>query len=209
MRKSFEQAARITLIGSLGFWMTGCAAFRTSTSDVDVTSGKSPVERADYNYSDMRNITQAVVNELIASPFLNDQGTPPIMMIAGVQNRTSAYVDTKNLTDKMRTLLFKSGKVQFVNEARREDLLKEQGYQAANATPDTQAAVGRQLGAKYMLSGSLVEMEETSGRQVRVSKQVLKYYKLTIEVTDLETGLLAWTTEEEFARQESQPLIGW
>jgi uncharacterized protein (TIGR02722 family) len=183
--------------------------FRASTTDVDVTSGKSPVERADYNYADMRNITQKVVDEMVASPFLNDQATSPIMMIAGVQNRTSAYVDTKNLTDKMRTLLFKSGRVQFVNEARREDLLKEQGYQAANATPDTQVAVGKQLGAKYMVSGSLVEMETKSGRQVRVSKQVLKYYKLTIEVTDLETGLLAWTTEEEFARQESQPLIGW
>ncbi|OGV44961.1 MAG: hypothetical protein A2X46_17485 [Lentisphaerae bacterium GWF2_57_35] len=189
--------------------LNGCAAFRGSTSDVDVTSGKSPVERADYNYSDMRNITQKVVNEMVSSPFLNDQATPPIMMIAGVQNRTSAYVDTKNLTDQMRTLLFRTGKAQFINEARREDLLKEQGYQAANATPETQVSVGRQLGAKFMVSGSLVEMETKSGRQVRVSKQVLKYYKLTIEVTDLESGLLAWTTEEEFARQESQPLIGW
>ena len=207
-----SQMMRVVSVGFLGIsalLMSGCAAFRTSTSDVDVNSGKSPVERADYNYSDMQNITRKVVDEMVASPFLTDQAAPPIMMIAGVQNRTSAYVDTKNLTDKMRTLLFKTGRVQFVNEARREDLLKEQGYQAANATPETQTSVGKQLGAKFMVSGSLVEMETKSGRQVRVSKQVLKYYKLTIEVTDLETGLLAWTTEEEFARQESQPLIGW
>ncbi|MFH0879739.1 MAG: hypothetical protein V2A34_08505 [Lentisphaerota bacterium] len=209
MKNMLRQVGCAGLIGSVVLLMNGCAAFRTSTTDVDFTSGKSPVERADYNYSDMRNITQAVVDEMVASPFLNDQSAPPIMMIAGVQNRTSAYMDTKNLTDKMRTLLFKSGKVQFVNEARREDLLKEQGYQAANATAETQTSVGRQLGAKYMVSGPLVEMETTSGRQVRVSKQVLKYYKLTIEVTDLETGLLAWTTEQEFSRQESQPLIGW
>ena len=207
-----SQMMRVVSVGFLGIsalLMSGCAAFRTSTSDVDVNSGKSPVERADYNYSDMQNITRKVVDEMVASPFLTDQAAPPIMMIAGVQNRTSAYVDTKNLTDKMRTLLFKTGRVQFVNEARREDLLKEQGYQAANATPETQTSVGKQLGAKFMVSGSLVEMETKSGRQVRVSKQVLKYYKLTIEVTDLETSLLAWTTEEEFARQESQPLIGW
>ncbi len=187
----------------------GCAMFRMSTKDVDTSTGKSPVERADYNYADMKNITQDVVNQLLTSPFMEKQSGEPIMTIAGVQNRTSAYVDTKNLTDRMRTLLFQSGKVQFVNEARRDELLKEQGYQAANATPETQVAVGKQLGAKYMISGSLVEMETKSGRQVRVSKQVLKYYKLTIEVTDLQTGLLAWTTEVEFARQESQPLIGW
>jgi len=187
----------------------GCAMFRMSTKDVDTSTGKRPVERADYNYADMKNITQDVVNQLLTSPFMEKQSGEPIMTIAGVQNRTSAYVDTKNLTDRMRTLLFQSGKVQFVNEARRDELLKEQGYQAANATPETQVAVGKQLGAKYMISGSLVEMETKSGRQVRVSKQVLKYYKLTIEVTDLQTGLLAWTTEVEFARQESQPLIGW
>ncbi len=200
---------QLSLLASASLLFSGCAAFRVSTSDVDTTTGKSPVEKADYNYADMQNITRNVVNEMVSSPFLADQPTPPIMMIAGVQNRTSQYMDTKNLTDKMRTLLFKTGKAQFINEARREDLLKEQGYQAANVTADTQVSIGRQLGAKYMISGSMVEMETQSGRQVRVSKQVLKYYKLTIEVTDLETGLLAWTTEEEFARQESQPLIGW
>ena len=130
-------------------------------------------------------------------------------MIAGVQNRTKRYVDTKALTDRVRTLLFQSGKVQFVNEVQREALLREQGYQAANVTPETQVAVGRQIGAKYMFSGSFVEMEKTSPREVRVSRKEINYYKLTIEVTDLETGLIAWTTEKEFAREARLPLIGW
>ncbi len=187
---------------------SGCAAFRASTSEVDV-GGKDHMRSADYDFTDMRDITQTVVGKILGTPFLQDQSTPPIMMIAGVQNRTSQYVDTKNLTDRVRNLLLQSGKVQFVNEARREDLLKEQGYQAAHATAESQTAIGQQLGAKYMISGSLVEMKQTSPRQVRVSKQVLKYYKLTFEITDLETGLITWMTEEEFARQESLPLIGW
>lgn len=189
------------------YFASGCAAFRASTSDLDVT--KTQHVGSTYDYSDLRALSQTVADELLASPFLADKSPAPIMMIAGVQNRTSRYVDTKGLTDKMRTLLFQSGKLQFVNEARREDLLKEQGYQAANATPETQTAVGKQLGAKYMMTGSLIEMQEGSPRQVRVSKQEYTYYKLTIEVTDLETGLLAWTTEKEFARQTSLPLIGW
>lgn len=189
------------------YFASGCAAFRARTTDLDVN--KTQHVGSTYDYSDLRNLSQNVADELIASPFLADKSPAPIMVIAGVQNRTARYVDTKGLTDKMRTLLFQSGKVQFVNEARREDLLKEQGYQAANATPETQAAVGKQLGAKYMLSGSLIELQETSQKQVRVSKQEYTYYKLTMEVTDLETGLLAWTTEKEFARQTSKPLIGW
>jgi uncharacterized protein (TIGR02722 family) len=205
--KNSAMLLNLGLIVLLGLFSSGCAAFRASTTDVDVREQRHM--GSTYDYSDMRNITQDVVNELLNSPFLRDKTSPPIVMIAGVQNRTSRYVDTKALTDKMRTALIQSGAAQFVNEARREELLREQGYQAAHATADTQVQVGRQLGARYMLSGSLMEMESTSPRQVRVSKQQLNYYKLTIEVTDLETGLIAWTTEQEFARQASLPLIGW
>lgn len=140
---------------------------------------------------------------------LAGQSTPPVMTIAGVENRTREYVDTKNLTDKMRTMLLKSGKMQFVNTARRTDLLNEQGYQAANANPEQMATIGAQAGAKYMITGSLTQMTQQTGKQVRVSKQRLNYYKLTMEITDLTSSLIVWTTEEEFARNESIPLIGW
>jgi len=150
-----------------------------------------------------------VVEEILSSKFLSGQSEAPVMMIAAVQNRTKRYVDTKALTDRVRTLLFQSGKVQFINKVQREALLREQGYQAANVTPETQVAVGRQIGAKYMLSGSFMEMEKTSPREVRVSRKEINYYKLTVEVTDLETGLIAWTTEKEFAREARLPLIGW
>ena len=58
-------------------------------------------------------------------------------------------------------------------------------------------------------SGLVSALQRWIPKQVRISKQKLNYYKLTFEVTDLESGLLAWTTEKEFARQASQPLIGW
>ncbi len=178
-------------------------------STEDVSPDNLEHYRADYDASDMRKITSSVVNKILVSPFLSQQTSPPVMTIAGVENRTREYVDTKNLTDRMRTSLLQSGKVQFVNTARRADLLKEQGYQAANADPNTMATIGQQMGAKYMLTGSLTQMSQQTGKQARISKQRLNYYKLTIEITDLTSNLIVWTTEEEFARNESIPLIGW
>ncbi len=187
--------------------LSGCSAFRMSTTDVN--PGETGHYRAEYDASDMRKITTAVVDKMLASPFLAQQSSPPVMTIAGVENRTREYVDTKNLTDRMRTMLLQSGKMQFVNTARRQDLLKEQGYQAANASVETMATIGQQMGAKYMITGSLTLMTQQTGKQVRISKQRLNYYKLTMEITDLESSLIIWTTEEEFARNESIPLIGW
>jgi penicillin-binding protein activator len=203
MMKSIRVIAGTLAVVSL----SGCAMFRAQTSTVDVDGADPMNER--FGFTDLRQITESFADELAQASLITNHAEPPILMIAGVQNRTSEYMDTKNLTDRLRTLMFQAGTVQFVNEARREDLLREQGYQAAQATPETQVAVGRQLGARYMLSGSLTEMADRSPRQVRVSKTVRRYYKLTLELTDLETGLLAWTAEREFARAARQPLIGW
>jgi uncharacterized protein (TIGR02722 family) len=202
----FRRSAAALTIAATAMLASGCAAFRASTTTVDVNRDTHMKE--DFDFVDMRQISQSVADEMIGT-FLSEQPEPPIMMIPGIENRTSQYVDTKALTDRLRTEVFRSGKAQFVNETRRADLLNEQGYQAANVTPETQVLIGRQLGAKYMITGSLMEMSQRSPRQVRVSKTKENYYKLTMEVTDLETGLLAWTTEREFARAATLPLIGW
>jgi len=127
----------------------------------------------------------------------------------GIQNRTTRHIDTKAITDTMRTALINSGKARFVNESRRDELLKEQGYQLANCTPETRVAIGRQLGARYMLTGSLVEIRKQSPRQVRLAKEEQVFYQLTMEITDLESGLIAWTTQKERLRGASKPIIGW
>lgn len=200
-------AGSVLAAASMAVLAAGCAAFRAKVSDVDLEDPEHL--RASYDYADMRRLTEEIVADLLTSPFLVDQQTPPVVMIPGVENRTSQYVDTKALTDRIRTLIFQSGKMQFVNEARREALMKEQAYQRGNVTPETQAAIGRQIGARYMLTGSLIQMSSESMRQARVSKRQVAYYKLTIELTDLETSLIAWTAEKEFAREARKPLIGW
>lgn len=207
--KSYLKLSSFSLcfVLALSLMNTGCAAFRAKTFDVDVREKQHMDQR--FDYTDLRSLTESLATEIVSSGFMAKEEEPPLFMIAGLQNRTSDYVDMKNISDRFRTLLFKTGEVRFINETRRGDLLKEQGYQAAHATPETQIAVGRQLGAKYMLSGSLTEMKQRNPRQVRVTTQKINYYKLTLEVTNLETSELVWTTERDFARRLSEPLIGW
>lgn len=187
--------------------LTGCAMFRMKVADTDVED--MPTLDARYGAQDLRKLSQEVADELAASPFIQEQAGNPVMIIYGIQPRTTTFVDTQALTDRIKTTLLRNSRVQFVNEARRDQLLKEQGYQAAQATDESRVAIGRQTGAKYMLTGALVEMEKRSGKQVRVSKTELMYYQLTMDVTDLESGLIVWSTTKEFARQASKPLIGW
>ena len=199
---------RLTVVLLAGMIMSsGCAAFRANVKDVDLSKGEHMGAR--YDHADMRNLTKEIVNELADCKTLSQAAEPPLLVILGVQNRTSDYVDMQNMTDSIRTKLMETKKARFVNAAKRDIIMAEQKYQAENATPETQAAIGKKLGAKYLLSGSFTEMESDSPRQVRVSKKEVKYYKLTIELTDLETDLIVESVEKEFARKASLPIIGW
>lgn len=198
---------RISIILSSILVLSGCAMFRIKVSDTDVN--KMPELDARYGPQDLRRLGQELANEIASSSILTNQQNTPIMIIYGIQPRTETFVDTQALTDRIRTTLIQSGKILFVNETRRQELMKEQGFQAQSATDDTRTAIGKQLGARYMLTGALVEMRKTTGAQVRVSKTELMYYQLTIDITDLETGIVAWSTQKEFAREKREPLIGW
>jgi penicillin-binding protein activator len=204
---SIARLLSAALILTSALALSGCAAFRARTRAVDIEQAKPMDEK--FDFTDMRKVTENLAEDLLSSPFLGEQDDKPVMMIAGIENRTEQYVDTKNLTDRLRTLLLNSGRVRFINEARRDDLMKEQGYQAANVTPAERLSIGQQLGAQYMISGSLTEMKSQTPRQVRVSKTKLSYYKVTFEVTDLQTGEILYIAEEEFAREARRPLIGW
>ena len=195
---------------ALGFALvmsTGCAAFRTSITEVNPDERRHYDE--DYDQTDLKELSATITSQLLNSPFLQDQPKPPVMMIAPLANNTDEHIDTKSLTDKMRVALLQSGQVRFVNEVRRKEIMDEQGFQAANSTPGQNAAVGKQLGVKYMLTGSFSKIEKKSGRQVRVSKKYFSFYKLTMEVTDIETGEIVWIAEHEIAREARKPLIGW
>lgn len=186
---------------------SGCQAFRQSVETTDVNTSK-PFD-AKYDYSDLRTMSNEMVDKMLASDYMKNMSTAPIVAIFNIENRTTIHIDTQAMTDTMRSKIMDAGRMKFVNTARRGDLLKEQGYQGKHATQETRAAIGKQLGAKYMLTGSIVELTRQSGREVRVSSKEEVYYQFTGELTDLETGLVEVAKQVERARKASKPIIGW
>jgi uncharacterized protein (TIGR02722 family) len=186
---------------------SGCSAFRASIQE------KKPDEAAPltakYDQSDLLSWGKVMAKNILEHPFPTAETPNPVLVVMGIQNRTGTHIDMKAISDTLTTDLMNTGKLRFVNEARRDELLKEQGYQLANATPESRSHVGKQLGAKYMITGSLIEIGAESGRQVRVSKQQDVYYQLTVEITDLETGLIVLRKQEDRLRRASKPLVGW
>jgi hypothetical protein len=126
-----------------------------------------------------------------------------VVIVEKVQNRTEEHIDTVSLTDKIRTALIKSRKVRFVNKAERGVLEEEYAYgEAGNVSSETMKKRGRQTGADFIMSGALA----TNVQQVGNDKYV--YYKLTMNLTNLETSTIDCSEEREIRKKFRKRSIG-
>jgi uncharacterized protein (TIGR02722 family) len=185
--------------------LSACAA-TTRTLDPEVEKHYD----ASYDFSDKKQIVDALTTSLLSSPNVPTETNKPVIVIYGVDNETSEHINTGGITDDIRLALIRSGEYRFVNREQRDNLLEEADYQYAGFVPPEQRVIeGRQLGADYILSGTLRSIEKKQPRQWRLNRRELIYYSMNLELTNLETGEISWADNVEIARESSRPIIGW
>ena len=162
------------------------------------------------DFSDKKQIVEALTSSLIATPRIGRENRQPIVVVYGVANQTSEHIDTGGITDDIRSRADQVGEYRFLNRRQRDNLLDETDYQYAGyVAPEQRVAEGRQLGADYILSGTLRSIEKKQPKQWRLKKRKLVYYSMTLEMTDLQSSEIVWADDVEIARESSQPIIGW
>jgi len=165
---------------------------------------------AGYDFSDKKAIVRSLVDSLMNKPPLVARNDRPVLIVYNVANRTSEHIETDAITDDIRQEILQSGKARFVNEVQRGTIQKESDYQyGGNVTPETRIQRAKQVGAEYMISGTLRSINKEQPKEVRLKKKTLRYYSLVLELTDLQTGLIEWTDNVEIVRESSTPIIGW
>ena len=165
---------------------------------------------ASYDFSDKKQIVDVLTDSLLASPNVVTETNRPVVIIYGVDNETTEHINTGGITDDIRLALIKSGEYRFLNRKQRDTLLDEIDYQYAGFVPPEQrVAEGRQLGADYILSGTLRSIKKKQPRQWRINKTELIYYSMNMELTNLQSGEITWADNVEIAREASRPIIGW
>lgn len=148
-----------------------------------------------WSESDM----QKVVAELVASatnhPVVRNAKRPPIVMVTRLQNKTSEHIDTQSITDMFQVELMRNGSVQFVDRAARDDIAEEYDYQASGmVSRETQRGAGQQVGADLIMNGRVDSIVQQAGRDKTV------FYKITMNMTNLSTGLIVWTDHKQIRK---------
>lgn len=148
-----------------------------------------------FNESDMKLLVKDLMTSLSKHYALNSSKIPTIY-IERVSNSTSEHINMKAMTDKLRTGLLKTGKVKFHDKDQRKVLDAEYNYQnkSGNVRRDTAIKRGNQIGTDYIISGDLASNTQELGAKKAI------YYKLTLNLTDVKTGLIVWSDEKELKK---------
>jgi len=157
-----------------------------------------------YGSTDLQGIAERMVQSLVRHPAISG-GNRPVVQVSTVKNKTTEHIDTKTITDKIRTALIKTGMVRFtaVSDANRE-MLDNLEYQEHSGVVSkaSRKRVGRQVGADYLLYGEIDSIVKRAGRQSDV------YYKFTLNLVDVETGLIEWADEKEIRKESTKAVVG-
>jgi uncharacterized protein (TIGR02722 family) len=185
-----------TLIAALG--LTGCASRGAVTYE---DPGTTQSLTLGFDLPDVNYVSDTMVDSMLTSPSLynlNQNGERPILIVDRIQNRTDQHVDTMSITDSIRTRLIRSGKFRFTDKQTRDSQVEELEFQNYGPLVDKEKAIqmGKQYGARYMVTGALVSYNSAS------TKQRVKSYKLTMNLIDLQTGIIEWADEQPIVKAQ-------
>lgn len=157
------------------------------------------VETVGVNYgsTDLQAIGESMARSLLQSKAISGSKDAPIVTVAEVKNKTSEYIDTRVITDKIRTQLVKSGQVRFavnINEMQNQvDELKRQN-QSGLYKNNTISKTGNMQGAKYRIEGSISSI-------IKQNKNVKDvFYIFNLNLINNESGLIEWADEKEIRK---------
>jgi penicillin-binding protein activator len=195
------------LVGVIGISIgltTGCA-----NKPVVRYGDAQAVETTSVNFgsTDLQKIAKQMTESLIQSPVVGTMtaNKRPIVFVDSVKNKTSEHIDTESLTDSISTQLLRSGKFRFVDMTKVSAVREQLSYQkdSGMVNPNSAMQFGKQVGAEYMLYGNLSSIVKTDADKKDV------YYKFTMRLMDLESGLVEWADETEIRKTRNKELVGW
>jgi penicillin-binding protein activator len=193
---SVMDRGRIGLVAMALLLLAGCAQETKITRiDSDVVTDLS----GRWNDTDSRIVAESMVKEALENPWLNNFSSSkrrqPIVVVGAIQNNSHEHISVNTFVADLERELTNSQKVTFVaGKGDREELRTERKEQAMYAREDTQKAPGKEIGADYMMKGTIATiLDEAEG-----TKAV--FYQVDLQMVDLESNAKVWYGQKKIKK---------
>lgn len=176
------------------FLLAGCnpTVSRVESDTVTDLSGN-------WNDTDSRLVAEEMIQDVLSrnwlSKFNRDKGKAPTVIVGTVRNLSHEHINTRTFIADMERELINSGEVEFVASAdAREEVRGEVKDQDLNASEESRKAMGNEVGADFMLQGSINSIvDAVSGEQAR-------FYQIDLTLIELGSNRKVWVGQKKIKK---------
>ncbi|MBA1201526.1 penicillin-binding protein activator LpoB [Pseudomonas capeferrum] len=189
--------ARISIAALTIALVSGCSTSSPVLGSKNIGYGDTKAVELvtnEFGSTDLQMIAESMTRSLAQSGVLHAR---PVVQVYDVKNKTSEYIDTREITTSIKTQLMKSGTARFASDnsdmQSQVDQLKLQN-QTGLYKKNTVAKTGNMIAAQYRLEGSISSIVKRSSDYKDV------FYKFSLQLIDVESGLSEWMDEKEIRK---------
>ena len=153
-----------------------------------------------WNDTDSRMVSEAMITASLNHPWVarhmsGSLGKRPVVIVGSMRNRSTEHIAVRTFVNDIEKALVNSGEVDIVaSVVERGELRSEKEDQRVFATPETIKAMGRELGADYMMTGEInTILDQEKGEKVI-------FYQIDLTLTNIETNLKIWMDQHKIKK---------
>ncbi len=153
-----------------------------------------------WNDTDSKLTSEKLTDQMTTEQWLADflqknNGNKPVMIVGFVKNKSHEHIESETfIKDIERNLILKQ-KVRIVQGGeKREQLRLERADQQDNSSVSTMKKWGLEVGADYMLQGSINSTVD------QIDKKRVVEYQINLELTHMQTNEIVWVGQEKIKK---------
>lgn len=200
-----EMYRKKAILGVIFLLILGCSAGReVQRMDVETTIDLS----GRWNDTDSRLVAEAITKDILSRSWLPEYiaatGEKPVVIVGTIRNKTSEHINVETFAKDIERELVNSGAVRLVADPKqREEIRSERLEQQQYASAETAKRLAQELGADFMLQGTLNSIEDT------IEGEKVVYYQTDLELVHLETNEKVWIGSQKIKKYITQPKYKW
>ena len=182
--------------------INGCANRKITRVDPNETIDLS----GRWNDSDSRLVSEEMIGDVLTSAWLprytkaNDKR--PVVVVGLVENKSHEHINSETFIKDIEKAIIRDGNIRLVVAGeKRNELRKERAEQQDYASPETTKKWGKELGADFILQGTINSIVDA------YKKQKVVTYQIDLQLTNIETNEVVWMGDKKIKKQISDRIL--
>ena len=175
---------------------SGCTVRKVQRTDVDKQIDLS----GRWNDTDSRQVADEITKQVLGEKWLpryeqQHTGKRPAVIVGLIKNKSHEHIDAETFIKNTERSIINNGSVRLVQAGdKREELRAEREDQQKFSSVNTAKKWGLELGADFILQGTINSIVD------EYNNQKVVYYQVNLELTDLETNEIVWIGEHKIKK---------